>query len=151
MNYAFLTDADVLSRIRDEHRNSMTDRPESGDASLSESIELTVESHAIAKIKSALNGRYDVQALFPAPADPDTRHPLIVHHTLVLFVYLLYRRINPRKMPEEVKLEHDETLEWLRDVARGLESPDFPPLVDPEVSTQSPLFGGGQVRKGHYF
>lgn len=151
MTYAFLTDADVLSRIRDEHRNSMTDRPETGDASLSEGIELTVESQAIAKIKSALNGRYDVQALFPAPGDPDTRHPLIVHHTLVLFVYLLYRRINPRKMPEEVKLEHDETLEWLRDVARGVESPDFPPLVAPEVSTQTPLFGGGQVRKGHYF
>lgn len=154
MNYAFLTTADVLSRIRDEHRNSMTDRPESGDASLSDGIELTVESQAIAKIKSALNGRYNVAALFPAPPGEglaDTRHPLIVHHTLVLFVYLLYRRINPRKMPEEVKLEHDETLEWLRDVARGVESPDFPPLEDPEVSTQTPLFGGGQVRKGHYF
>lgn len=155
MTYAFLTTADVLARLRDEHRNSITDRPDSGGGIvLSDSIELTVESQAIGKVKSALNGRYNATACFPAPptgSDPDTRNPLIVLHTVNIFTYLLYLRINPRKIPENVKVDHDETLEWLDRVARGLESPDFPPLADPEVSTQTPRFGGGQRRGGHYF
>lgn len=143
MAYAYLTAADVLSRIRDEHREDITDA--------TEAVELSCESMAIAKLKSALNGRYNVAACFPAPADPDTRNPLLVLHTLNVFVYLMYKRVNPRKIPEEVKLDHEETLEWLTRVAKGEESPDLPPLEDPEVSTQEPRFGGGQVRKGHYF
>mgnify|MGYP001023451471 CR=1 FL=1 len=146
MPYAFLTDADVLSRIRDEHRQDLTDA--------TESIELTAESMAMAKMKSYLNGRYDTEALFPAPVappDPDPRNPLIVLHCLNIFVYLLYRRINPRKIPEEVKLDHEETLEWLADVAKGSISPDFPPVASPEVSALVPRVGGGQPIKGHYF
>jgi len=143
MAYAFLTADDVLSRIRDEHRNDIADS--------TESVELTCESMAIAKLKSYLNGRYDVAALFVAPGDPDPRDPLIVLHTLNVFVYLLYRRINPRKMPDEIRLDHEETLEWLDMVARGKVSPDFPAVVDPEVSTNTPLVGGGQCIKGHYF
>lgn len=146
MPYAFLTDADVLSRIRDEHRQDLTDA--------TESIELTAESMAMAKMKSYLNGRYDTAALFPAPTDPpgpDPRDPLIVLHCLNIFVYLLYRRINPRKIPDEVKLDHEETLEWLADVGKGNISPDFPPVADPEVSALVPRVGGGQPIKGHYF
>lgn len=140
-SYAFLTDTDVLSRIRDEHRTDLTDT--------TDSIELTAESMAIAKMKSALNGRYDVAAVFAATGSD--RNPLIVLHVLNLFVYLLYRRINPRKIPEEVKLDHEETLEWLRDVAHGKESPDLPPVVDPDISTETPLVGGGWNIKSHRY
>jgi phage gp36-like protein len=144
MAYAFLTSNDVLSRIRDEHRNDLTDA--------TEAVEMSAESMAIAKIKSALNGRYDVAGIFAAASAPtDQRSPLIVLHTLNLFVYLLYRRINPRKIPDEVKLDHEETLAWMDKVARGKESPDLPPVVDPQVSTNAPRFGGGQVRNGHYY
>lgn len=146
MPYAFLTPADVASRIRDEHRNDIADS--------TEAVELSCESMAIAKIKSVLTGRYDTTACFPAPPtspDPDTRSPLLVLHTLNVFVYLLYRRINPRKVPDEVKLDHEETLEWLNRVAEGKESPDLPPVADPELSSNHPRFGGGAVRKGHYF
>ena len=146
MAYQFLTTDDVLSRIRDEHRNDITDT--------SETVEASAESMAIAKMKSALNGRYDVASLFPAPptgADPDTRNPLLILHTLNIFVYLIYRRINPRKIPEEVKLDHEETLEWLDKVAKGKESPDFPAVLPPDISTNTPLVGGGHLQKGHYF
>ena len=144
MAYAFLTANDVLSRIREEHRNDLTDS--------TEAVELSAESMAIAKIKSALNGRYDVGGIFAAAITPtDLRSPLIVLHTLNLFVYLLYRRINPRKIPDEVKLDHEETLDWMDKVARGKESPDLPPVVGPEVSSNVPRFGGGQVRNGHYY
>lgn len=140
-SYAFLTADDVLSRIRDEHRTDLTDT--------TDSVELTCESMAIAKVKSALNGRYDVAAVFAATGSD--RNPLIVLHVLNLFVYLLYRRINPRKIPEEVKLDHEETLEWMRQVALGKESPDLPPVPDPEVSTNTPIVGGGWQIKSHRY
>lgn len=143
MAYAFLTSDDVLARLRDEHRTALTDA--------TESVELTCESQAIAKVKSALNGRYDVAAMFPATPSPSTRNPLLVLHVLNIFTYLVYRRINPRKMPEDVKVDHDETLEWLDRVARGAESPDFPAVADPEVSAMVPRVGGGRPQKGHYF
>lgn len=143
MAYAFLTPTDVLARIRDEHRADLTDS--------TESVELVCESQAIAKVKSALNGRYNVAALFPAPADPDTRNPLVVLHVLNIFTYLMYRRINPRKMPEDVKVDHDESLEWLDRVARGKESPDFPAVEDPEISTNTALVGGREPMRGHWY
>lgn len=141
MAYAYLTTDDVLSRIRDEHRSDLTDA--------TESVELTCESMAIAKVKSAINGRYDVNAVFAQTGAQ--RSPLIVLHVLNLYVYLMYRRINPRKMPEEVRLDHSESLDWLDKVARGDESPDLPALQDPERSAMEPRYGGGQARSGHYF
>lgn len=141
MAYAFLTIDDVLSRIRDEHRADITDS--------TEAVELSCEGMAIAKVKSALNGRYDVAAVFAATGSG--RNPLVVLHVLNIFVYLLYRRINPRKIPDEVKLDHDEALEWLDRVARGKESPDLPAVQDPEVSALVPRVGGGKAMGGHYF
>lgn len=141
--YVFLTANDVNARIRDEHRTDITD---STDA-----VELSAESMAIAKVKSALNGRYQVADMFPTYVDPDPRSPLLVLHVLNIFTYLIYRRINPRKIPEQVKLDHEETLEWLDRVARGKESPDFPAVEDPDVSTSSPQWTDGHQMKGHYF
>lgn len=154
MNYAFLTDADVLSRIRAEHLNDIVDRTDASSEPLSAAVELSCESMAIAKMKSALNGRYNVAALFPVPPtdpDPDTRNPLLVLHALNIFVYLIYRRINPRKIPEEVKLDHEETLEWLAKVAAGKENPDFPAVELPDISSTVPRVGGGRRLGGHYY
>ncbi|MBL8002383.1 MAG: DUF1320 family protein [Flavobacteriales bacterium] len=143
MAYAFLTAEDVNSRIRNEHRTAITDNVEA--------VELSCESMAIAKVKSALGGRYDVAAIFPATPDPGSRNPLVVLHTLNVFVYLMYRRINPRKIPMTVKEDHDESLAWLDKVAEGKESPDLPAVPDPEVSAMVPRVGGGKAMGGHYF
>lgn len=141
MAYAFLTTKDVLARIRDEHRNELADN--------TESIELTAESQAIAKVKSYLHGRFDMSAMYAATGD--ARDPLLVLHTLNIFLYLLYRRVNPRKMPDEVKDDHSETLEWLSMVAKGEVNPDFPPLPDDAPSTTDLRFGGPPAMGGHYF
>ncbi len=163
--YTFLTESDVRSRIRDEHLHDITDRdtgvepPDPSDAeayqayqdalNASETVMLSCESMAIAKVKSALAQRYNVAAMLQATGGQ--RHALLVLHVLNVMVYLLYRRINPRKVPEVVKEDHDETLAWLDRVAAGKEAPDFPPAEPEEDNAGSARFGGGQQIKGHYF
>lgn len=140
MAYTFLTVDDVLTRIRDEHINDLTDS--------TAMIQETCESQALEVVKSHLNGRYDVAAIFTA----SPRKQLLVLHVLNIFIYLLYRRINPRKMPEEVKNDHADSLDWLKDVAHGKISPDLPVFADPEdLGTNDLRTGGGHVMKGHYF
>lgn len=141
MPYAFFIVKDVLARIRDEHRNDLTDN--------TESIELTCEGQAIAKVKSYLHGRFDVDAMYAQTGD--SRNPLLVLHTLNVFVYLLYRRLNPRKMPDEVKDDHSETLEWLAMVANGKVNPAFTALPDDQSSSTDLRFGGATPLGGHRF
>lgn len=143
MAYTFLTDADVLGRLRDQHINSITDN--------TPTIRYGIESQAISVVKSALYGRYNTSALFVVWADPDPRHPLLVLHVLNVFTYLLYRRINPAKIPDSVKEDYDDTQKWLARVTKGQESPDFPAIELPDTSTNDFFVGGGVVRKGHYF
>lgn len=149
ITYAFLTVADVNSRIRDEHRNDLVDRTDPASEPPSEAVELSCESMAIAKVRSALHNRYDTTALFAATGSD--RSPLLVLHVLNVFVYLLYRRINPRKIPDVVKEDHDETLAWLDRVAAGKEAPDFPPAQPEDDNAGTARFGGGQAIKGHYY
>lgn len=153
MTYAFLTSDDVLSRIRDEHRNDLRDvYPPDADPvaeAAGEAIELSCESMALGKVRSALHNRYDTDTLFAATGP--ARNPLLVLHVLNVFVYLLYRRINPRKVPDVVKDDHDETLAWLDRVAAGKEAPDFPPAIPEEDNAGTARFGGGQQVKGHYY
>lgn len=155
MTYAFLTAEDVLSRIRDQHRNDLRDTdplaspPDPGAEAAGEAIELSCESMALAKVRSALAQRYDVATLFAATGS--ARSSLLVLHVLNVFVYLLYRRINPRKVPDVVKEDHDETLAWLDRVAAGKEAPDFPAAVPEDNNAGTARFGGWQQVKGHYF
>lgn len=141
MAYAFLTAPDVLSRIRDEHRADLSDS--------TEAVELSCESMAIAKVKSALHGRYDAAAVFAETGSG--RDPLIVLHVLNVFVYMLYQRINPRKIPEQVKDDHAETLDWLERVTTGKESPDLPAKPEPGRSTTDLRSGGGLKVRGTHF
>lgn len=165
-DYAFLTLADVRSRIRDEHRHDLRDydppipdeeeeeegeeeEPMPSPEEVSNAIELSCESMAIAKVRSALRQRYNTDALFSA--EGEERNALLVLHVLNVFVYLLYRRINPRKIPQTVREDHDETLAWLDRVAAGKEVPDFPPAEPEEDNAGTARFGGGQRVGGHYF
>ena len=164
--YTFLTEDDVRSRLRDEHLNDLVDHdpgapipdededPEGHEAYLdalaaSETVKLSCESMAIGKIRSVLNNRFDTTTMFAAT--DDARHSLLVLHVLNIFTYLVYRRINPRKIPEAVKEDHDETLAWLDRVADGREAPDFPAVQPPEDNAGLPRVGGAWIPKGHYF
>lgn len=165
LTYDFLTVADVNSRIRDEHRNAIRDwdadvpEPEPGETEAlaayaaaleaSNDVELSCESRAIAKVRSALHNRFNTTALFDA--EGDDRKALLVLHVLNVFVYEMYRRINPRKIPSEVKDDHNETLAWLDRVADGREVPDFPAVEDPTLDASVPRVGGGKLMGGHYF
>lgn len=164
--YTFLTEADVRSRLRDEHLNDLVDYDpgapvpdETTEAeayaayqaavAASETVKVSCESMAIGKIRSVLNNRFNTVALFGATGDD--RHSLLVLHVLNIFTYLVYRRINPRKIPETVKQDHDETLAWLDRVADGREAPDFPAVEPPEDNAGVPRVGGAWIPNGHYF
>jgi phage gp36-like protein len=141
MAYAFLTAEDIRVSLRDLFLSEITD----DDIVIAEKAEL----QCIDLVRSYLSGRYDVDALFAATGAD--RKPLLVERVTNLFVYRIYKRINPRKMSEDVKLSYDETLEWLNGVARGKFNPDFPAVQGPDIPTNDLLMGGSDPMKGHYY
>lgn len=164
--YTFLTETDVRSRLRDEHLNDLVDYdpgaeipnqstdPEGYAAyqaavAASETVKVSCESMAIGTIRSVLNNRYNATALFSATGN--SRNSLLILHVLNIFTYLVHRRINPRKIPMEVKDDHDQTLAWLDSVAVGKEAPDFPAVEAPEDNAGIPRVGGAYIPNGHYF
>ncbi|GFR90293.1 Mu-like prophage protein gp36 [Elysia marginata] len=96
--------------IQDAFYNAITEDRNSTVVNTSESI-------ALAKIKTALSGRYDTDAVFGSTGEQ--RDPIIIHHTLNIFIYLLYQRFDPRKIPENRKAFYHETIDFLEDVAKG--------------------------------
>lgn len=141
MAYTFLTSDDIRVSLREIFMQELTD-----DDQL---IAQKAEEQAVAKARSYLRGRYDVDALFAATGDD--RNALLIEHVTVLFVWRLYWRINPRKISDHVKESYQETLDWLEGVATGKFNPDFPTAPPEETPTNDPLFGGSDPLKGHYF
>ena len=80
------------------------------------------EDRAIQEMKSYLNDRYDVIALFPAaPAQgaTDTRNSLVLMMAIDISVYHLFCIHNPQKMSTIRKDRYDRAVEWLKQVMRG--------------------------------
>ena len=49
----------------------------------------------------------------------DERIPYLVLTTINIVMFHLYRRINPRKVPEHVSLAYERAVEWLKDIRKG--------------------------------
>lgn len=126
----FLTNSDILKLITQDILDQITD----GDSSLLDST----ESSAITKMKSYLNSRYDVAAIFSASGT--SRNPLIIEMLTDLVIYTLHARVTPHSVPEERARRYDEVIRWLEKVNKGeLNVPDATLLVDANGNTESPL------------
>ena len=88
-----------------------------------------IEATNIALIKSKLNQRFDVDAIFSAVGE--ARDLLIVNHLTALVLCGIVGRNSARKMPSDVKESCKEAKQWLNDVRDFKENPDLP-LIDTE-------------------
>lgn len=69
MTYAFLTDLDIHSLIKEEFKNGMITTGDSAEPN--EKIILRAESQAIRQIKNIISDRYDAALSFQIPAEWD--------------------------------------------------------------------------------
>lgn len=137
----FLTDDDIRTNIRNIFFDSITDTDQ-------EVID-KAESSAIAKMKSKLAGRYDVEAIFTATLG--SRDELILEYCLAIFLYRLHCRINPRKVPESIKEHYKEAVKWLDNVMNGKENPVLPVLPNDELGVGDVRWGGTQTAKDNFY
>jgi phage gp36-like protein len=135
----FLTNTDVLKLITQDILDQITD----GDNSLLD----VAESSAITRMKSYLNSRYDVAAIFSATGT--SRNALILEMLTDLVIYTIHARVTPHSVPEERARRYDDVIRWLKEVSRGeLNVPDAPLLVDTNGNAESLLkFGNSDNPK----
>jgi phage gp36-like protein len=134
----FITKTDYESHIREHRLDQMTDFE---DADLD-----TIEKRAIGVVKSHLNGRFDVDSIF-AETGAD-RDPVVLGCSIDITLYFLWRKANPRKVPDFIKEAYDDAIEWLTGVKDGTIIPVGLPF--PTDGTKSTiLYGSNPKRVNH--
>lgn len=114
---AFILKADYGNIIRQGLLDAII---EADDAKLD-----SAELEAIAEVKSYLNTRYDIAAIFSAVGG--ARHPKVVACCCSLALYRVHMLLAPSKVPDYRKEDRKECLQWLRNLQSGLlDDPDLP-------------------------
>jgi hypothetical protein len=93
------------------------------------------ELQVIALIRSKLNARYDVDAIFAATGT--ARHNLIIRVAAFLTLHDVFRRNAARKYDEDKDVNYKWAMKWLQDVRDRNESPDGLPSIEIETGAPS--------------
>lgn len=102
-----------------------------------------LEEMAIEEIKSYLMNRFDTEWIFNQKLSK--RSPIIKRIVIDYILCFLWDRTNSNEKPQSLQDRCDKNTQWLRDVAKGLISPDLPRL-DPKYEGTS-IFQGGSEPK----
>ncbi len=79
----------------------------------------------------------------------DNRDQFIVTNLTDIALYHLFKKINPRNIPEARGVAYDAAREWLRDIASTKANPLLPLLVEADIKPQI-RYGSNEQRKNHY-
>lgn len=134
----FLQDSDYDSLIRQEIKRIL-DGSAPGEAKPPTKL-LRAESSAVSQMKNYLAGRFDMDAIFVAPADPDTRDQFIVTITIDITLYLLYSQTGWKDIPKHRSERYQDALDWLRDAGRGDINTDLPSSLSDENPGEVRIF-----------
>lgn len=137
MALKFITTTDLETNIRPQFLTAITDD--------NQDIQDKAEASAISKMGSYLRTRFDTDAIFSTGEDAVEYQDreLIMEMVCHLFLYRLYRRINPRNVPDDVRTDYDECITWLEGVANNNIHPQLPPLEgEDERRTDQVSWGG---------
>lgn len=126
----FLTTDDIRVSLRDSFFNEITDE----DTDVIDNA----EASAISKMKSMLRQRYDVDQVFNGRNYEDA--PLIVEYCTAIFLHRLAARINPRKIPDNIKDAYMEALDWLEKVTNLEANPSLPEIAEGEPDSGDVLY-----------
>lgn len=79
--------------------------------------------------------------------EDDPRDGLLIALCVDITIYFLLKRINPRKLSDEVIASYNRAINWLEDVHLLHENPDFPLIVTGGME----LRAGSNPPQDHYF
>lgn len=129
----YLTDDDLLT----ESKQRFIDDSTKDDTSVIDSAELK----CIGVIKTYLNGRYDVDAIFNE--DEPIRDEVLVDILVKLTLKKIFGRNAARKVPTDVKDDYDEAMKQLQTLNAGkLTLSNLPsPTNANGAPSAAPLFG----------
>jgi len=106
-----------------------------------DSILEEIEAMAIDEITSYLRPRYDTEYIFSRTGS--NRSPLIKRLVMDFMTCFLWERTNANEVSDSLVDRCEKNVQWLKDVAKGLISPDLP-TKDPNLE-QTSLFQGGSL------
>jgi len=101
-----------------------------------------IENQNIALIKSKLNGRYDVEAIFNATGAD--RHWLMIKILSKLVTYDFFRRNAARKIPSDLQEEYEWAMKILEDINAGKETPAGLPIYTDDDGNTQPIYGNSK-------
>ena len=102
-----------------------------------------LELMAIDEITSYLHNRYDTEMIFSRIGI--NRNNLIKRITIDFIICYLFERVNSNEIPEYVSLRCEKNIEWLKDVAKGIISPDLP-MRDPILENNTYFKYGSEIK-----
>jgi hypothetical protein len=142
MAYIFLEDGDLESAILAQFLNERSEEPQL------EILEI-IEKKKVALIKTKLNRRFDLTAIFTAAGDDRNFYILDILIKLVLYDFI--SRNAARKMPKDVKDDRDEALKTLEAIKAGKEVPDgLPSITDTDGNTVAKVISGNNRNENYY-
>jgi len=100
-----------------------------------------LESFAIDEIKSYLKGRYDVEFIFNQKGIK--RSPIIRRIATDMMMCMLWERTNSNEIPDSMQERCDKNTTWLKDVSKGIISPDLP-VLDPKLEATTIFQGASE-------
>lgn len=80
----------------------------------------------------------------------DTRNPTLLMYTIDLQLYHLHCRLNPRQIPEIRVKRYDASVDYLKDVAEGVVTPNLPLRISDEKEVMNFRIGSNQRFKTDY-
>jgi len=113
----YLTDIDYESHQATKNLNILTKND-------TLSVRDFAEAAAEEQMRSYLANRFDISVIF-AQTTTD-RNPLLVMYLVDMSVYHMFAKIPNRQTPEDVGLRFEEAINWLKDVAKGKNTPTLP-------------------------
>lgn len=80
----------------------------------------------------------------------DNRNQFIVTCLTDITIYHLFKKINPRNIPEARGVAYDAAREWLRDVAKTISNPKLPLLTDESDVVPQVRYGSNEKKDYRY-
>jgi phage gp36-like protein len=109
----------------------------------------TCITFALAEMEGYLKARYDTAAIFEQRGE--TRNPMIVMLACDIAVYHCYSAVAMKNIPQLRQDRYDAAIAWLKDVAKGIITPNLPVPVIENVPQNNTLHFGGEKKKDNRF
>jgi len=105
------------------------------------------EKFAQAEIISYLSNKYDTEAIFAATTTD--RSQIIIMRMIDIALYNLFAT-QPDKMGFEIReLRYANAIDWLKQVAKGIITPELPPKINTETGIVETIVSWGSMKKNN--